>query len=74
MVSGRMPKVTFLPSPETFKITEFDFERLEHSYRELAFLNSGVRLVLADARHADRSIYLFDGRVVEEQTALAATQ
>src|SRR5919106_2858687 len=47
-------KVTFLPSPETFKITEFDFERLEHRYRELAFLNSGVRLVLVDARHEER--------------------
>jgi DNA gyrase subunit B len=46
--------VTFLPSPETFKITEFDFDRLEHRYRELAFLNSGVRLVLADARHEER--------------------
>jgi len=47
-------KVTFLPSPETFKITEFDFERLEHRFRELAFLNSGVRLILADARHEER--------------------
>jgi len=47
-------KVTFLPSAETFKITEFDFERLEHRYRELAFLNSGVRLFLVDARHAER--------------------
>ena len=47
-------RVTFLPSPDTFKITEFDFERLEHRYRELAFLNSGVRLVLADARHEER--------------------
>jgi len=47
-------RVTFLPSPTTFKITDFDFERLEHRFRELAFLNSGVRLVLADARHADR--------------------
>jgi DNA gyrase subunit B len=47
-------RVTFLPSPETFKITEFDFERLEHRYRELAFLNSGVRMVLADARHEER--------------------
>ena len=46
-------RVTFLPSPETFKITEFDFERLEHRYRELAFLNSGVRLFLIDARHAE---------------------
>jgi DNA gyrase subunit B len=47
-------KVTFLPSPETFKITDFDFEQLEHRYRELAFLNSGVRLVLVDARHDER--------------------
>jgi len=46
--------VTFLPSPATFKIIEFDFEKLEHRYRELAFLNSGVRVVLADARHAER--------------------
>ncbi|SKB73068.1 DNA gyrase subunit B [Rhizorhabdus histidinilytica] len=47
-------KVTFLPSPETFKITEFDFDKLEHRYRELAFLNSGVRLFLVDERHAER--------------------
>ncbi|WP_454886050.1 DNA topoisomerase (ATP-hydrolyzing) subunit B [Sphingomonas oryzagri] len=47
-------RVTFLPSAETFKITEFDFESLEHRYRELAFLNSGVRLFLIDARHAER--------------------
>src|SRR6476646_8269465 len=47
-------RVTFLPSPETFKITDFDFEQLEHRYRELAFLNSGVRLILADARHEER--------------------
>src|SRR6187455_3413536 len=47
-------RVTFLPSPDTFKITEFDFEQLEHRYRELAFLNSGVRLILADARHDER--------------------
>ncbi|WP_309612160.1 DNA topoisomerase (ATP-hydrolyzing) subunit B [Sphingomonas sp.] len=47
-------RVTFFPSPATFKITEFDFEKLEHRYRELAFLNSGVRLILADARHEER--------------------
>ncbi len=53
-------KVTFLPSPETFKITEFDFDTLEHRFRELAFLNSGVRLILTDARHEDeKSVELF---------------
>src|SRR5829696_1833950 len=41
--------VNFPASTETFKIVEFDFERLEHRYRELAFLNSGVRMILADA-------------------------
>jgi DNA gyrase subunit B len=59
-VVGKVPegkkgtKVTFLPSPATFKITEFNFEELEHRFRELAFLNSGVRLILADARHEER--------------------
>ncbi|MEA3051862.1 MAG: gyrase subunit [Sphingomonadales bacterium] len=46
-------RVTFLPSPETFKIVEFDWDTLEHRFRELAFLNSGVRLVLVDARHEE---------------------
>jgi DNA gyrase subunit B len=46
--------VTFLPSPATFKIIEFDFAKLEHRFRELAFLNSGVRLHLTDARHAEQ--------------------
>jgi len=48
-------RVTFLPSPATFKIIEFDFEKLEHRYRELAFLNSGVRIVLRDERHAEHA-------------------
>ncbi|HWK35493.1 DNA topoisomerase (ATP-hydrolyzing) subunit B [Sphingomonas sp.] len=46
-------RVTFLASPATFKITEYDFDKLEHRYRELAFLNSGVRLFLRDARHEE---------------------
>ncbi|HEX3677367.1 MAG TPA: DNA topoisomerase (ATP-hydrolyzing) subunit B [Sphingomicrobium sp.] len=56
----RGTRVTFMPSSETFKQTEFDFEFLEHRFRELAFLNSGVRLLLTDARHDEaRSIELF---------------
>jgi DNA gyrase subunit B len=46
-------RVTFLPSPDTFKIVEFDWDTLEHRFRELAFLNSGVRLILTDARHEE---------------------
>ncbi|MBR4105894.1 MAG: DNA topoisomerase (ATP-hydrolyzing) subunit B [Alphaproteobacteria bacterium] len=46
-------EVTFLPSPETFTKTEFDFETLERSIREKAFLNSGVYLKLIDNRGAE---------------------
>jgi DNA gyrase subunit B len=48
----RGTEVTFLASPETFKNIEYDFATLEHRLRELAFLNSGVHIILSDMRHA----------------------
>uniref|UniRef100_A0A9E7ZJY6 DNA gyrase subunit B n=1 Tax=Bosea sp. NBC_00436 TaxID=2969620 RepID=A0A9E7ZJY6_9HYPH len=61
----RGTEVTFLPSQETFTMVEFDYKTLEHRLRELAFLNSGVRIVLTDARHAEvvREELMYDGGV-----------
>src|SRR5829696_7734594 len=52
----RGTEVTFFPSHEIFTKTEFDFATLEHRLRELAFLNSGVRIVLCDERSAEPKI------------------
>ena len=46
-------EVTFKPSQGTFTMVEFDFATLEHRLRELAFLNSGIRIVLNDERTAE---------------------
>jgi DNA gyrase subunit B len=46
-------EVTFFPSITTFSHIDFDFKTLEHRLRELAVLNSGVVIRLADMRHAE---------------------
>ncbi len=61
----RGTEVTFTPSRQTVTMVEFDYATLEHRLRELAFLNSGVRIVLTDQRHAEvkRDVLQYDGGV-----------
>src|SRR6201989_1277715 len=63
----RGTEVTFLASTDTFTNVEYDFATLEHRLRELAFLNSGVNIVLSDMRHAveKREEMMYKGGVEE---------
>ncbi|MBO6813878.1 MAG: DNA topoisomerase (ATP-hydrolyzing) subunit B [Rhizobiaceae bacterium] len=60
-------EVTFMPSSETFSMVEFDFKTLEKRLRELAFLNSGTRIILADKRGAEDVVVelFYEGGLVE---------
>jgi DNA gyrase subunit B len=51
--------ITFKPSTDTFSNVDFDFGTLEHRLRELAFLNSGVRITLTDDRTAEQKVSEF---------------
>jgi DNA gyrase subunit B len=59
-------EVTFVPSDTIFTGTEFNFDTLEHRLRELAFLNSGVKIRLVDNRHVEtrEEEMLYDGGLV----------
>ncbi len=56
-------RVTFTPSTATFTMVEFDYTTLEHRLRELAFLNSGVNIVLSDLRGVEpvKSEFKYEG-------------
>ena len=66
--SGRTgTEVRFLASTNTFSNLEYNFETLEKRLRELAFLNSGVRIILEDERHIEhlRAELYYEGGVKE---------
>ncbi len=60
-------EVRFLASTDTFSNLEYSFNTLEHRLRELAFLNSGVRIILEDERPAEplKTELVYEGGVKE---------
>ncbi|HOS78411.1 MAG TPA: DNA topoisomerase (ATP-hydrolyzing) subunit B [Syntrophales bacterium] len=61
---GRGTRVTFKPDSEIFDETEFSFDILANRLRELAFLNSGVKITLIDERADKRGEFFYKGGIV----------
>ncbi|MCR1952953.1 DNA topoisomerase (ATP-hydrolyzing) subunit B [Clostridium sp. DSM 100503] len=59
-------KVSFKPDTEIFEETEYDFDTLANRFRELAFLNKGIRIILSDKREEGKEeIYHYEGGIKE---------
>jgi DNA gyrase subunit B len=61
---ARGTKVAFKPDPEIFETTDFSFEILSQRLRELAFLNKGLRISIADERESRGHEFYFEGGIV----------
>jgi DNA gyrase subunit B len=62
---------SFKPDPLIFQITDFDFDILESRFKELAYLNGGVRIEFEDRRIDEKRKYHFEGGIVEFVKALS---
>lgn len=59
--------VTFLPDPEIFEETVFDFHILKHRFREIAFLTKGLKIIATDKREEEPKevIFHYEGGIKE---------
>jgi DNA gyrase subunit B len=62
--------VTFKLDPEIFEIHEFNYETLSNRFREMAFLNKGLKIVIKDERVEQKDIFHFEGGLGEFVTYL----
>lgn len=61
-------KTIFWPDPEIFQeTTEYDYDTLQHRLREMAFLNKGIKIVLADEREGKKKkeVFHYEGGLKE---------
>lgn len=61
----RGTKITFRPDSEIFEDTEFSFDTLAHRLREMAFLNKGLEISIADERTGKTSLFKYKGGIVQ---------
>jgi len=66
--------IRFWPDGEIFETTTFSFSTLANRLRELAFLNSGVAITLADDRDDETETFQYDGGIREFVTYLNETR
>jgi len=59
----RGTEISFQPSPETFTNIQFRYDMLAPRFRELAFLNPGVRIKLLDERDGTQDVFQYDGGI-----------
>ena len=70
-VIGECPKnetgtnITFFPDDSIFSTTKFDFSILETRFREIAFLNKGVKIELVDEASKKKEVFHYEGGLVE---------
>jgi DNA gyrase subunit B len=58
-------RIRFWPDDEIFETTDFTYSTLANRLRELAFLNSGVKITLTDERNDDEEVFLYEGGIRE---------
>jgi len=61
---GKGTRITFKPDEEVFEVLEFSYDTLANRLRELAFLNSGVRIFLLDERSDQKNEFFYEGGIV----------
>ena len=58
-------EVTFFPDDTIFSTTKFDFKVLQTRFREIAFLNKGVKIKLTDENSKDKETFYYEGGIIE---------